>query len=82
MLLDMILVFVICAVVAAILVSLLRQHLDREKFNARVFAQRTAGGVGLLLAFATILALAGFAMYVCSLLLWGIGLGGIGCSNC
>jgi len=82
MLLDMILVFVICTVVAAILVSLLRQRVDREKFNARVFAQRTAGGAGALLAFAAILALAGFAMFVCSLWLFGFGLSGIGCSNC
>jgi hypothetical protein len=82
MLLEMLLVFVICAVVAAILVSFLRQRIDREKFNAKVFAQRTAGGVGVVLAFVTIFALAGFAMFVFSMLLLGLGLSEMGCSNC
>jgi hypothetical protein len=75
----MLLLFVICVVVATILVSFLRQRVEREQFKATTLARRTAGGVVVVLTLAAIFALAMFALFLFGL--WR-ALSEGGCINC
>jgi hypothetical protein len=75
----MLLLFIICAIVAAVFVAWLRQRVEREHFTAKTFAKRTAGGVSALLVLAGILFLVMLVVVVFGLLR---DLGNIGCLNC